>query len=240
MKQIWKTLIVDDERLARMKLRKLLADFPNIKVVGEADGVQSALKILEETAPDVVFLDVQMPQMTGFELLERTEAEFKTIFVTAYDQYAIRAFEVNALDYLLKPVNVKRLEQAIERLSLQTSTKPTDKNLEYEDFLFLNFGRHSRFVRVSEIKCIAAADVYSEIILEDDNIALILKPLAEWEQRLPKQNFVRIHRSTIVNLAFVERVESLFNYSCEVYVKGFQKPLTMSRRYAAQVKNRLG
>jgi len=239
MKRVWKTLIVDDERLARKKMRQMLSEFPEIEIVGEADGVSEAVKLIEETAPDVVFLDVQMPQASGFELLEKTGSEFKTIFVTAYDEYAIRAFEVNALDYLLKPVNPERLKQAIERLSSETSETAPENQLEYDDFLFLNFGRHSQFVRVSEIKCIAAADVYSEIHAEDGRKALIFKPLAEWEQRLPQKNFVRIHRSTIVNLAFVERVESMFNYSCEVYIKGFQKPFAMSRRFAAKVKSKL-
>lgn len=238
MKQILKAAIVDDERLARNKLRKMLAEFPNVEIVGEADGVDSAIEVIEKSAPDVVFLDVQMIGASGFDLLEKVEADFQTIFVTAYDEYAIRAFEVNALDYLLKPVKPERLRQAIEKLFSQAKPEITSKMLEQDDFLFLNFGKKSKFVPVKEIKYILAADVYSEIYLSTGERALLLKPLNDWERQLPAKNFVRIHRSAIVNLAFVERVENQFNYSYKVYLQGESKPVSMSRRFAARLKER--
>ncbi|MDQ4120930.1 MAG: LytTR family DNA-binding domain-containing protein [Acidobacteriota bacterium] len=238
MKQEWKAVIVDDERLARNKLRKMLADFPNVEIVGEAESVDSAIEVIEETAPDVVFLDVQMIGASGFDLLEKVEAEFHTIFVTAYDEYAIRAFEVNALDYLLKPVKPERLRQAIEKLSSQTKPEVTAKTLEPDDFLFLNFGKKSKFVPVNEIKCILAADVYSEIHIASGERALLLKSLNDWERQLPAKYFVRVHRSAIVNLAFVERVENQFNYSYKIFLRGESKPVAMSRRFAARLKER--
>ncbi|HYP50119.1 MAG TPA: LytTR family DNA-binding domain-containing protein [Pyrinomonadaceae bacterium] len=238
MKQFRKALIVDDERLARNKLRKMLAEFPNVEIVGEADGVDSAIEVIEKSAPDVVFLDVQMIGASGFDLLEKVENDFQTIFVTAYDEYAIRAFEVNALDYLLKPVKPERLKQAIERLSSQSKPEITAKVLEPDDFLFLNLGRKSKFVAVNSIKYILAADVYSEIYLATGERALLLKPLNDWERQLPQKNFVRIHRSAIVNLAFVERVENQFNYSYQVFLSGESKPVSMSRRFAARLKER--
>jgi two-component system, LytTR family, response regulator len=236
----WKAVIVDDERLARNKLRSLLAQHPQIRLVGEADSVDSAIKIIEQTKPDVVFLDIQMPGKSGFELVNRITLPLKIIFVTAFDEYAIRAFEVNALDYLLKPVNPERLAKAIERIAAPpTAFEKSSRTLEYEDFLFLPFGAASRFLRVREIKLVRAADVYSEIFTAGGEKTLVLKPLNEWEERLPEKHFARIHRSTIINLDFVERVEKSFNYSFEVYLRGAGDPLLMSRRYAARLKDRM-
>lgn len=234
---------MDDERLARAKLRSLLEAHPDIMVAGEADSAPSALQLINETQPDVVFLDIQMPGESGFDLVNKVGQigpQFRIIFVTAFDEYAIRAFEVNALDYLLKPVTPERLAKAIERLaaSPEDSEKPS-RPFEYDDFLFLPFGDSSRFLRVSEVKCIRAADVYSEIFTAGGEKALILKPMSEWEERLPGKHFLRIHRSTIINIEFVERVEKSFNYSFDVYLRGFNEPFTMSRRYAAQLKEKM-
>ncbi len=234
--KIWKALIVDDERLARSKLRSMLSDFPNIQIVGEADSTPEAIEQIEKTNPEVIFLDIQMPHASGFDLLEQIQTDAKVIFVTAYDEYAIRAFEVNALDYLLKPVNPKRLAHTVERL--EQPTKTIDRNLEYDDFIFVNSGRNSKFIKVGSIKCILAADVYSEIFTEDAGKFLLLKPLSEWENRLPAKNFMRIHRSTVINLEYVERVEKSFNYSYEVFLRGIREPFSISRRYAAKIKDK--
>ena len=236
----WKAVIVDDERLARNKLRSLLAQHPQIRLVGEADGVDSAVETIERTRPEVVFLDIQMPGKSGFELVNHVNLPLKIIFVTAFDEYAIRAFEVNALDYLLKPVNPERLAKAIERLATPpTAPEKSSRPLEYDDFLFLPFGDSSRFLRVREIKCIRAADVYSEIFTAGGEKTLVLKPLNEWEERLPEKHFIRIHRSTIISIEFVERVEKSFNYSYDVYLRGVGEPFTMSRRYAARLKDKM-
>jgi two-component system LytT family response regulator len=236
----WKAVIVDDERLARNKLRSLLAQHPQIRLVGEADSVDSATETIERTRPDVVFLDIQMPGKSGFELVNQVNLPLKIIFVTAFDEYAIRAFEVNALDYLLKPVNPERLAKAIERLAAPPAASECPlRPLEYDDFLFLPFGGASRFLRVRDIKCVRAADVYSEIFTAGGEKTLALKPLNEWEERLPEKYFARIHRSTIINIEFVERVEKSFNYSFEVYLRGAGEPFIMSRRYAARLKDRM-
>lgn len=230
-------MIVDDERLARAKLRSMLAGFPNVEIIAEADSVAEAIKAIEKTNPEIIFLDIQMPHASGFDLLEKIETDAKIIFVTAYDEYALRAFEVNALDYLLKPVSPARLAQTIERLG---QTAATGKNLEYDDFIFVNSGRTSKFVRVDSIKCILAADVYSEIMTAEGEKFLLLKSLSEWESRLPAKNFLRIHRSTIINLEFIERVEKKFNYSQLIYLRGVAEAFVISRRYAAKLKDRFG
>jgi two-component system LytT family response regulator len=238
MEKIWKAIIVDDERLARNKLRSLLIEHKNIEIGGEADSVAEAVKIINSTNPDVIFLDIQMPRQSGFDLFEKIETNARIIFVTAFDEYAIRAFEVNALDYLLKPVSAERLKQAIERIS--RTPENTKKTFEYDDFLFVNTGRQSKFIKVGTIKYILAADVYSEVFTADGAKLLLSKPLTEWEQKLPNKNFVRIHRSTIVNLEFVERIEKRFDYSYRIYICDNREPLAVSRRYAAKLKDKLG
>ena len=236
MEKVWKALIIDDERLARARLRSMLTEFPDIEIAGEADNVFEAVKLIETIEPDVLFLDIQMPQASGFDLLEQVETNAKIIFVTAFDEYAIRAFEVNALDYLLKPVNPVRLRRAIERLS--APDEKTEKTFEPDDFLFVDTGRRSKFIKISSIKCIVAADVYSEVFTDDGAKILLLKSLGEWEQRLPRKNFMRIHRSTIINLEFIERVEKRFNYSHRVYLEGINEPFVISRRYAVKLKDK--
>ena len=231
-------MIVDDERLARAKLRSMLADFPNIQIVGEADSVAEALIAIEKTNPEIIFLDIQMPRASGFDLLEKIQTDLKIIFVTAYDEYALRAFDVNALDYLLKPVSFSRLAQTIERLG-QTPVI-AEKKFEYDDFIFVNSARKSKFIKIKTIKCILAADVYSEILINENEKFLLLKSLSEWENRLPAKNFLRIHRSTIINLEFVERVEKKFNYSHRVYLKGIVEAFAVSRRHSVKLKDKFG
>jgi two-component system LytT family response regulator len=235
--KIWKALIVDDERLARKKLRSMLVGFSNIEIIGEADSAATAVKPIQNDNPDVIFLDIQMPRASGFELLEQIETAAKIIFVTAYDEYAIRAFEVNALDYLLKPVNPERLAQAIERLS-GAAEKKSEKYFEYEDLILADSGRKSKFIKIASIKCVLAAGVYSEILTGENEKFLFLRSLSEWENRLPAKNFLRIHRSTIVNLEFIERIEKKLNQARRIYLRDNGEPFTISRRYAAQLKDK--
>ena len=233
--KIWKALIVDDERLARRKLRSMLAGFSEIEIIGEADSAAAAVQAIQNDDPDVIFLDIQMPRESGFELLEQIETRAKIIFVTAYDEYAIRAFEVNALDYLLKPVNPQRLAQTIERLS-DAAEKKSEKHFEAEDSILANSGRKSKFVKIASIKCVTAAGVYSEILTDENEKFLFLRSLSEWEKRLPAKNFLRIHRSTIVNLDFIECLEKKLNQTQQIYLRETAEPLPVSRRYSAQLK----
>jgi len=239
MKKHYNALIVDDERLARQDLKDLLKDFENIHIIGEADSVAAAINSIEELQPDVIFLDIQMPGESGFELLEKTKVTAKIIFVTAYDEYAIRAFEINALDYLLKPVSPDRLRRAIERIENQEDIDLAKmKRLTNIDHLFLMFNNQYKFIPIKSVVCITAAGDYSELFLCDGHKGLVQKSMKEWDDRLP-ENFCRIHRSSIINLEYVERLEEWFNYSYQVYLRGIKEPVVMSRRYAAKLKENL-
>lgn len=232
----YRALLVDDERLARKELRSLLAEHDAIEVVGEADGVASAAEQIRALDPDVVFLDIQMPGETGFDLFDVVNRPLRVIFVTAYDQHAIRAFDVNALDYLLKPVHPKRLARAIERLSADSAPSPSTEALRYTDRLCLSDQGRMHFLKVSDIVYIAAADDYTEVHLASGRMRLALRSLLEWEERLPDQHFIRIHRSTIVNLEHVTAVKRTRSYAYHVHLADRDEPVTMSRRYAARVK----
>lgn len=230
-------IIVDDERLARRELLSLLSEFAEISIVGEAENLTEAVNLIQTQKPDVVFLDIQLSGENGFDLLEKVEKDFKLIFVTAFDEFAIRAFEINALDYLLKPVNPGRLAKTLERLLKTEEKKEVSwRKLEYEDRLFIEIGERSRFLKISSIKCIYADGDYTQIFTDDGKKHLVTKSLKEWEDRLPEKYFVRIHRSTIVNLEFIEKVETWFSRSYQIYLREMKEPLTVSRRYATQLK----
>lgn len=230
-------LIVDDEWLVREELKTLLAAYPEIQIIGEAGSVAQAVAMLEHVKPDVIFLDIQMPGATGFDLLERAEISSPVIFITAYDQYAIKAFEVNALDYLLKPIQRDRLAQSIARLlDRHTPVKTTPERLTYQDVAYVLVAGSLKFIKVALVKCIEAEGNYSYLYYQERKKELVAKTLQEWEAILPESHFVRIHRSTLVNFEYVERVEKCRNYTHLVHVQGLEQPLTMSRRYAAHLR----
>jgi two-component system LytT family response regulator len=240
MSKLYRSIVVDDERLARNDLRLLLNNHKNIEIVGEASNGQEALDLIKEVAPDLVFLDIQMPGMNGFDVLENISSEIKVIFVTAYDEFALRAFEVNALDYLLKPVSADRLQQSIERLDLTPDDSEADlRELEYHDRLLLKLDTSLGFLKISTIICITSAGDYSEVLCNNKKKYLVHKSMAEWETRLPQAFFNRIHRTTIVNMEFVDRLEEWFNNSYRVYMKGIEEPYVMSRRYVTKLKQKL-
>lgn len=240
MNKQYRALLVDDERLARNDLRLLLKDYTNIQIVGEAVNGQEALDLIKELEPDLVFLDIQMPGINGFDVLEQINSSIKVIFVTAFDEYALRAFEVNALDYLLKPVNPERLQQSIERLEQTPDEFPTElRELKYHDRLLLKLDTSLGFLKINTIVCITSAGDYSEVLVTNKKKLLVHKSMAEWETRLPPTYFNRIHRTTIVNMEFVDRLEEWFNNSYRVYLKGIEEPYVMSRRYVAKLKQKL-
>jgi two-component system LytT family response regulator len=232
-----KALLVDDERLARNQLRAQLTKFPEFQVIAEADSVPKALEAVQRFQPHVVFLDIQMPGQTGFDFLEQASGDFKTIFVTAFDRFALRAFEVNALDYLMKPVGFSRLATAVRRLSVLEPVRPRKAvPMDYSDYLFLSDGAGARFVKLCAVKYIAAAGPYSEVFTTDGHKWMLLEPIKDWEERLPRAQFVRTHRSCIINLDYVVRLQPLGNNTYHVFLRDQAAPLPISRRYALALK----
>lgn len=233
-----RALIVDDERLARSELKKLLVDYPDIEVVGEAVNGNDGLEKIEQLNPDLLFLDIQMPDKTGFELLSELEKAPKVIFTTAYDEYAIKAFEYNALDYLLKPVEPRRLADAIQRLQQQDERERLNElnksKLGDQDQVFVKDGDRCWFVKLSEIRLFESVGNYARVYFES-NKPLILKSLNALEERLDERIFFRANRKHIVNLRHIEKIDTYFNGGLLLEMKGGEK-IEVSRRQAVKFK----
>lgn len=201
MARKYKALVVDDERLARKDLSGMLTELEGVDVIGEAEDVPSAIKAINELKPDIVFLDIQMPGQTGFDLVEQVDFKGKIIFVTAYDEFALRAFEINALDYLMKPVNKDRLLKSIERIETESITPKANlqAKLKYDDKLFTTVGNKMQFLKINAILLIQSDGDYTHVTTAEGMKGLITKTMKEWEERLPENHFIRVHRNSIIN-----------------------------------------
>lgn len=230
-----KTILIDDERYAREELKILLKDHCDIEIIGEADTIEKSINEIETKNPDIIFLDIQLGRETGFDLLEKVSGKFKTIFVTAYNEFAIKAFEVNALDYLLKPVHPERLKLTLDRI--RNNTISQTKKLDYDDSIFVKSKSSSMFVQLNTITCICSEGDYTSIYTKTGKRYVVLETVKSWEKRLPENQFCRIHRSTIVNQNYIEKIINLDNKTSRVYISQRENPLEMSRRFAAKLQS---
>ncbi len=242
-----KAIIVDDERLARNELKRLLENFPSIEVIGEAANTDEASQLIEELQPDVVFLDIQMPGKTGFEWLEEWDGFLpEIIFTTAFDEYALKAFEVNALDYVLKPIELARLSESIQKLesrfqrpSRTEKSATTNHVLGGNDQIFVKDGEKCWFVRLDRVRLCESMGNYVRLFF-DDQKPLVLKSLNSLEERLDPKLFFRCNRKHIVNLNFIEKIEPWFSGGLQVTLKGEKaEKIEISRRQSIRFKELL-
>jgi two-component system, LytTR family, response regulator len=239
-----KAIIIDDERLARTELRKLLQEFPEIEIVDEASNAEEGIHKIENHNPDLVFLDIQMPGKTGFDMLSELDHAPHVIFTTAYDEYALKAFEVNALDYLLKPVEPRRLADAVEKLRKANTGGVVERNghhyaepnhiLSENDQVFVKDGERCWFVKLSEVRLFESVGNYAKVFF-GSNKPLILKSLNALEERLDEKVFFRANRKHIVNLRMIEKIEPYFNGGLLLELKGGEK-IEVSRRQTVKFK----
>jgi two-component system, LytTR family, response regulator len=236
-----RAIIIDDERLARAELRKLLQEFPEVEVVDEAANAEEGIAKIDSQRPDLIFLDIQMPGKTGFDMLSELERTPQVIFTTAYDEFALKAFEVNALDYLLKPVEPKRLADAIQKLQLgeHREVKQEAENfntsiLHENDKVFVKDGERCWFVKLNEIRLFESVGNYAKVFF-GANKPLILKSLNALEERLDEKFFFRANRKHIVNLQMIEKIEPYFNGGLLLELKGGEK-IEVSRRQTVKFK----
>src|SRR4026208_1747050 len=237
-----RAIIIDDERLARAELKKLLQDYPEVEVVDEAANADEAINKIDSLQPDLVFLDIQMPGKTGFDMLAELERAPHVIFTTAYDEYALKAFEVNALDYLLKPIEPKRLADAIQKLQGHDDRDdhgsiPMNFNrsvLQENDQVFVKDGERCWFVRLMDIRLFESVGNYAKVYF-GPNKPLILKSLNSLEERLDEKIFFRANRKHIVNLRLIDKVEPYFNGGLLLELKGGEK-IEVSRRQTVKFK----
>jgi two-component system LytT family response regulator len=260
-----RAVLVDDEPLARIHLATRLKAHPEIEVVGEADDVPSAVSLISSERPDVIFLDIQMPKKNGFALLPKLEAvepHPSIVFVTAFDEYAIRAFEAHALDYLTKPVNPMRLAKTVARLmdlsnleaispsggssnniaEPQDTQKPTTwgcEPLNVEDFVLLRYGSLSMLVKVREIIAIESQGDYTRITLAEDESILMKQTLSQWERQLPRELFCKASRSMILNKRSVENMVQKDKSSWELRLKKTTTPILLSNLESKRLRKAL-
>ncbi|HEY3430767.1 MAG TPA: LytTR family DNA-binding domain-containing protein [Cyclobacteriaceae bacterium] len=235
-----RALIVDDERLARKELMKLLEDHPGIEIVGEAMNAEEAIQMTNELNPDLLFLDIQMPGKTGFQLLEELDAVPVVVFTTAYDEFALKAFEVNALDYLLKPIQAERLAETVAKITEKERSKAVaarnpDKKLGLNDQVFVKDGDRCWFVSLTNVRMFESDGNYIKVYF-DTNRPMIHKSLNALDEKLDERAFFRASRKHIINLSWVEGIEQWFNGGLMVKLKGGDK-VEVSRRQAAKFKD---
>ena len=235
-----RAIIIDDERLARTELKKLLREFPEIDVIHEAANAEEGINKIETLQPDLIFLDIQMPGKTGFDLLVELDRSPHVIFTTAFDEYALKAFEVNALDYLLKPIEPKRLADAIQKLhhveikESQIAENMNQSMLGMEDQVFVKDGERCWFVKLSDIRLFESVGNYAKVFF-GPNKPLILKSLNALEERLDQKTFFRANRKHIVNLRMIDKIEPYFNGGLLLDLKGGEK-IEVSRRQTVKFK----
>ena len=238
-----KAVIVEDSRLARNELKELIKAHKEIEIIGEAENVDDAFKLINDTKPDLLFLDINMPEKDGFELLEMLSEVPITIFTTAFDEYAIKSFEYNAFDYLLKPINQKRFSTSVEKVIESISKNETatiNKNenaLSLEKQIFIKDGENCWLVKLKDISLFEIVGNYTRVYF-DQKKPLIYKSLAQVEEKLPTEVFFRANRQQIININHVKKVVSWFNGKLKIEMNSGEE-IEISRRQSYLFKEQL-
>ena len=234
-------VIVEDSRLARNELKELIKDYPNINLLGEAENVDKGIELINSTKPDLLFLDINMPEKDGFQLLEELDEAPMVIFTTAFDEYAIKSFEYNALDYLMKPINNKRFELALEkiteRLKQQTSTDSTQHKLTENSQIFIKDGEQCWLVKIADISLFEIVGNYTRVYF-DGNKPLLYKSLNQVEEKLPDTTFFRCNRQQIINTNHIKNVVPWFSGKLKLEMDNGEE-VEISRRQSQSFKERM-
>lgn len=232
-----RAIVIDDSRLARNELKRMLKEFDQVQVIGEAANSDEARESIEANKPDIIFLDIQMPGKDGFQLLEELDEVPEVIFTTAYDEYALKAFEFNALDYIQKPVQKERLAGALSRIAEKLERKKLNQDedkLGEEDQVFVKDGNRCWFVQLKNVRVFEVDGNYTKIYFEDFH-PMIPRTLNYLETKLDQKVFFRANRQQIINLKWVERIEPWFSGSIRIYLKGNHE-VDVSRRQTQRFK----
>jgi len=241
MKRI-KTVIVEDSRLARNELKELIKNHPEIEMVGEAENVDDGVVLIEEVKPDLLLLDINMPEKDGFELLEMLDVVPITVFTTAYDEYAIKSFEYNALDYLLKPINEKRFALAVEKVKdnlgkSNNEAVPSKERLTGSSQIFIKDGEKCWLVKICEISHLEIVGNYTRVFFQDER-PMLYKSLNQIEEKLPENYFFRANRQQIINTNFIQDLVPWFNGKLKLTMHNGEE-VEVSRRQSYLFKDRM-
>jgi len=234
-------VIVEDSRLARNELKELIKEFPNITILGETENVDDGIVLIKKTKPDLLFLDINMPEKDGFQLLEELDEAPMVIFTTAFDEYAIKSFEYNALDYLMKPINAKRFEAAIDKITerlndRKVSETPIEK-LNENSQIFIKDGEQCWLVKIENITLFEIVGNYTRVYFENNN-PLLYKSLNQIEEKLPDDNYFRANRQQIINTNHIKNVTPWFSGKLKLeMINGVN--VEVSRRQSQSFKEQL-
>jgi two-component system LytT family response regulator len=239
MKKI-NAIIVEDSRLARNELKDLLNDIPEIEILAEAENADIAFDLINSHKPDLIFLDIQLPGKDGFQLLEMLDNVPMVIFTTAFDEFAIKSFEYNTLDYLLKPINPKRLSQAIEKVKqkLAEKTEKQEKKLDFDDQIFIKDGEKCWMVKISEIYLFEVEGNYTKVFFRNEK-AVLTRSLNVIEKKLPEEKYFRANRNTIFNINYIQNIENWFSGNLMIKLPN-DNQVEISRRQAVLFKEIYG
>lgn len=236
-----RAVIVEDSRLARNELKELIKLHDDLEIVGEASNVDDGVELIESESPDLLFLDINMPEKDGFDLLEMLDEVPITVFTTAYDEYAIKSFEYNALDYLLKPVSDKRFNMAMDKvrdkISSNSEAKSTTKKLTEDSQIFIKDGESCWLVKIGDISLFEIVGNYTRVYFEDKK-PMLYKSLNQVEEKLPVDSFFRANRQQIVNTNYIENVVPWFNGKLKLTMKNGEE-VEVSRRQSYIFKDRM-
>tara|TARA_R110002167_G_scaffold152197_9_gene346124 strand:+ start:1662 stop:2384 length:723 start_codon:yes stop_codon:yes gene_type:complete len=233
----YKTIIIDDERLAREEVKRALLNYPEFVVIGEAANADEAIVLIEKESPDIIFLDIHMPEKSGFDLLEELTVVPEVVFTTAYDQYAIKAFEVNAIDYLVKPLREERFGISIEKIKAAFSRTEArrERSLPMHHKIFIKDGEKCYFIPLSDIRLIQSIDNYARLFFGDEK-AMIKRSLNLLAEKLDPTVFFRINRSQIINTQYIKEIHPHFNNKLQIILTSGES-LEVSSRQSAKFKN---
>ena len=236
-----RAVIVEDSRLARNELKELIKLHKDIELIGEAENVDDGAALIESESPDLLFLDINMPEKDGFDLLEMLDDVPITVFTTAYDEYAIKSFEYNALDYLLKPVSNKRFDMALEKVRTKMKSREeassSSKKLTESRQIFIKAGASCWLVKIGDISLFEIVGNYTRVFF-DEKKPMLYKSLNQVEEKLPEDSFFRANRQQIVNINYIQNVVPWFNGKLKLTMKNGEE-VEVSRRQSYIFKDRM-
>ena len=242
MKNKLRAAIIDDVESMRIVLKKLLSNFEQIQIVGEAADFEEGQNLIQEEKPDLLFLDIDLNGLTSIDLLSNLDYQPKIIFVTSHSDYAIKAFEMDAVDYLIKPISLERLTKAIEKVTNkheeQSWNETSDEKFGINQIILFTIDGKFCFVKVEDINHIEAYGNYTKVYLKDGRLSVTYNSIKNWYAKLPEDAFIQIHRSTIINLLNVLKIEKWANDTGRIFLNGVEKPFEISRNYFFQIKKK--
>ena len=241
MNKRYRVLVVEDDLMTQELIKEQLKNFDALEVIGSADSLLSARDMIEEKDPEIIFLDIDLNGASSFDLIPYIKATCKIVFITASANQAVKAFEVNATDYILKPISLERLNKTVAKITDQMNEGEEDSlsdnsKFKLDQMIMVNAEHKMVLIKVKDINYISAYGNYTKVFLEDKKMYVTYGSIKNWMSRLPKEAFFQIHRSTIVNLLNVIKIDKWTNDTGRLYLKNVEEPFEISRNFFSELK----